>query len=245
LSLVGTSTHSEGSGALNTLGRVLLVLALLAIVAVGIWLVGSLRAPASIPTPAEQGLLEQLIPQPTPTIYPSSSTVIRSVQRLARLETISYRIEKVITAETGQGPLGFLFGDRVLLVAAGEVIGGIDLAKLSPADVAVTSSGTLFVRLPKAEVFVATLDNEKTYVYDRETGVIGLNPQLETAARREAERMILEGALEDGLEAQAQANGEAFLSTFLLALGFEEVVFTEVVPTPTSEPTPTAAAAAP
>ena len=230
---------------MNTFGRALLVLALIAIVAVGVWLIASLRSPAPDAVPSEGGLWDQLVPQPTPTIYPSSSTVIRSVQRLARLETVSYHIEQVITAETGQGPLGFLFGDRVLLVAAGEVIGGIDLGKLSPADVAVTSDGTLFVRLPQAEVFVATLDNEKTYVYDRETGVIGLNPELETAARREAERMILEGALEDGLVAEAQANGEMFLGSFLLALGFEEVVFTEVVPTPTPVPTPTVAAVTP
>ena len=222
---------------MKTLGRVLLVLALLAVVAVGVWLIASRRAPAPIPASDEPELGKQLVPQPTPTIYPSSSTVIRSVQRLARLETISYHIEKVITAETGQGPLAFIFGDRVLLVAVGEVIGGIDLGQLSPADVAVSSTGTLFVRLPKAEVFVATLDNEKTYVYDRATGVIGLNPDLETAARREAEQMILAGALEDGLVAQAQTNGEEFLRTFLLALGFEEVVFADVMPTPTPEPT--------
>ncbi len=222
---------------MKTLARVLLVLALLAVVAVGVWLIATRSAPASIPATDEPRTLEPLVPQPTPTIYPSSSTVIRSVQSLARLETISYHIEKVITAETGQGPLAFLFGDRVLLVAVGEVIGGIDLAKLSPADVAISSTGTLFVRLPAAEVFVATLDNEKTYVYDRATGVIGLNPDLETEARREAEQMILAGALEDGLVAQAQTNGEEFLRTFLLALGFEEVVFADVMPTPTPEPT--------
>jgi hypothetical protein len=230
---------------MNTLGRVLLVVALLAIIGVGVWVIVKVRAPVSPTQPVEVGLLEQLVPQPTPTIYPSSSTVIRSVQRLARLETVSYHIEKVITAETGQGPLGFLFGDRVLLVAAGEVIAGIDLGRLSVADVSATSAGTLFIRLPEAEVFVAALDNEKTYVYDRATGVIGLNPELETAARREAERMILEGALEDGIEAQAVANAELFLTTFLKALGFEEVLFTDVMPTPTPEPTPTTTVPAP
>ena len=224
---------------MKTLARVLLALAVLAVVAVGVWLIAARRAPAPVPASGEPEPTKQLVPQPTPTIYPSSSTVIRSVQSLARLETISYHIEKVITAETGQGPLAFIFGDRVLLVAVGEVIGGIDLGKLSPGDVAVSSTGTLFVRLPKAEVFVATLDNEKTYVYDRATGVIGLNPELETAARREAEQMILAGALEDGLVAQAQTNGEAFLRTFLLALGFEEVVFADVMPTPTPTPTST------
>ncbi len=69
---------------MNALGRALLVVALLAVVGVGIWLVASLRTPAQTPDVDEGGLLEQLVPQPTPTIYPSSSTVIRSIQRLAR-----------------------------------------------------------------------------------------------------------------------------------------------------------------
>ena len=219
---------------MNWFGRVLIAIALLAVVGVGAWMFYSMQEP--LLEQESPNLLEQLIPQPTPTIYPSSSTVIRSVQRLSRLETVSYHIEKVITAETGQGPLGFLFGDKLLLIAAGEVIAGIDLSRLEAGDVASSGDGTLFMRLPIAEVFVATLDNEKTSVYDRRTGVIGLNPELETAARREAERMILEAALEDGLEAEAQANGEEFLVTFLLALGFEEVVFTDVMPTPTPAP---------
>ena len=230
---------------MNALGRVLLVAALLAIVGVGVWLIASLRTPAQTLEADDGNLLGQLIPQPTPTIYPSSSTVIRSVQRLARLETVSYHVEKVITAETGQGPLGFLFGDRVLLVAAGEVIAGVDLGQLTETDVAVTAEGTMYIHLPQAEVFVATLDNETTYVYDRETGVVGLNPQLETAARREAEKMILEGALEDGIVDQAQTNARAFLTTFLVALGFEKVEFIDVVPTATPALTPTAAATTP
>lgn len=194
--------------------------------------------------PEEPSLMERLVPQPTPTIYPSSNTVIRSVERLSRLETSSYYIEKVITAETGQGPLGFLFGDRLLLVAAGEVIAGIDLGEIASGDVTV-SGGTLYMRLPAPEIFVATLNNENTYVYDRRTGVIGLNPELETAARREAERLILEAALEDGIEEDAAENAESFLLSFLLALGFDEVIFTDAPPTPTPEPTVTPTATAP
>ena len=58
---------------------------------------------------------------PTPTIIPDPVTIIHEVQSLARLETIQYSVEKVITAETRQGPFGFLFGDRLLLVAHGPV----------------------------------------------------------------------------------------------------------------------------
>ena len=32
--------------------------------------------------------------------------------------------------------------------------------------------GILYVQLPDAEIFMATLDNEKSYVYDRETGIL-------------------------------------------------------------------------
>src|SRR3990172_4684893 len=69
---------------------------------------------------------------PTPTVLPDPVTIIHGVRDLARLETISYTIEKVITAETGQGPFGFLFGDRLLLIAHGVVIAGVDLGRMSP-----------------------------------------------------------------------------------------------------------------
>ena len=228
---------------MEKLGRVVLSLAVIAVVGVGTWLVLRMRVP--LPDPGTALPVDRLIPEPTPTFYPSPTTVVRSVNRLSRLETVSYHIEKVLTAETGQGPLGFLFGDRLLLVAAGEVIAGVDLAQMTEGDVMVSGDGTLTMRLPAAEILVATLDNERTYVYDRRTGVVGQNPQLETSARREAERLVLEAALEDGIEAQARTNAESFLTTFLLALGFERVVFTDVMPTPTPVPTVTPTSAAP
>jgi hypothetical protein len=222
----------------------LLWLALLAILV----LVGALFAvwlrPSDVPPPTEEngpGRPFGLGPDATPTIYPSSETVIRSVQRLSRLETASYRIEKVITAESGQGPLGFLFGDRLLLIAHGEVIAGIDLSNLTMDSLRQTEDGVLYITLPPPEVFVSTLDNERTRVYDRRTGVVGMNVELETEARREAERLILEAAQEDGLEAEAADNAKVVLESFLLALGFEEVEFVDVLPTPapTSAPTST------
>jgi predicted PurR-regulated permease PerM len=108
---------------------------------------------------------------PTPTVIPDPITIIREVQSLARLETIQYSVEKIITAEVNQGVLGPLFGDRLLLVAHGFVIAGVDLADISPEDLRL-EDGILFVTLPEAEVFVATLNNERSYVYDRTTGVL-------------------------------------------------------------------------
>jgi hypothetical protein len=179
------------------------------------------------------------LPQPTPTLYPSPVTVIEQVQRLSRLETASYHVEKVITAESGQGPLGFLFGDKLLLVAYGEVIAGVDLADFGPEDLLITDDGTVYVRMPAAEIFVATLDNQRTYVYDRRTGVAGMNPQLETAARQEAERLILQAALEEGILDEAEDQARDVLRALMMGLGFKHVIFVETLPTPTPMPSPT------
>lgn len=164
---------------------------------------------------------------PTPTILPDPITIIHDVRSLARLETIQYSMEKVIVAESGQGPFGFLFGDRLLFVAHGTVIAGVDLEKLSPEDLQV-ESGVLHVRLPEAEIFVAILDNDQSYIFDRELGALTRGDlELETEARRAAEEEILKAAIEDDILAQAQLNAENFLYRLLLDLGFPDVIFVD------------------
>jgi hypothetical protein len=167
---------------------------------------------------------------PTPTVIPDPVTVIHEIRSLARLETIYYSIEKVITAETNQGTWGFLVGDKLLFVAHGDVIAGVDLSKLQPEDLE-TKNGVLYVRLPEAEVFVATLNNEKSYVYDRDTGLFAQNQKdLETEARQAAEEEILNAALDDGILDQAQINAENFLIRLLRDLGYPEVIFLDPKP---------------
>ncbi len=162
---------------------------------------------------------------PTPTIIPDPVTYIKDIQALARLETIQYTVEKVITAETGQGNFSFLFGDSLLFVAHGYVIAGIDMSKIQPQDMAY-QNGVLYVRLPPAEVFVATLDNEKSYVYRRDTGILTKQTvDLETLARQSAEDEIKKAALEDGILNLAEQNAESFLTKFFAALGFPNAQF--------------------
>lgn len=162
---------------------------------------------------------------PTPTILPDPITVVHEVKSLARLETIHYSVEKIVTAETGQAFLKVLFGDRLLFVAHGYVIAGVDLAQFSSDDIYV-EDGLLFVQLPEPEIFVATLDNEQSYIYDRQIGFLRRgNVELETAARQVAEDEIERAAMNDGILEQAEQNAEQFLSRLFVQLGFPEVVF--------------------
>ncbi|MGI6739886.1 MAG: DUF4230 domain-containing protein [Brevefilum sp.] len=155
---------------------ILLVVLLIAIIGAVVFIVFTINQTFQTALTPIQNVNQTLSTQvskllnPTPTVIPDPVTIIREVQSLARLETIQYSVEKVITAELNQGVLGPLFGDRLLFVAHGYVIGGVDLAALDTQDL-LLEDGVLYVTLPEAEVFVATLDNDKSYVYDRDTGL--------------------------------------------------------------------------
>ncbi len=164
---------------------------------------------------------------PTPTILPDPVAIVHDVRALARLETVQYSIERVITAESGQGIFANLFGDKLLFVAHGVVIAGTDLQKLGPEDMWVENN-VLYVRLPPPEIFIATLDNEKSYVYDRETGLLTKGDvNLETEARRVAEESIEQAAVEDNILVTAGKNAELYFSLLLRDLGYPEVIFVE------------------
>jgi len=222
----------------NTRGWVVAIgiLVIFALAAFGVvWVVRDSIQRTVSPVQAVTGNLGTRVAEvlnPTPTVLPDPVTIIHSVRSLARLETIQYTIEKVIAAETGQGPFGFLFGDRLILVAHGVAIAGVDLSKVSPADLTV-QNGALYVNLPEPEIFIATLDNEKSYVYSRDTGVLTRGDiNLETTARQAAEDEIKKAALEDGILNQAQQNAEYFLERLLRDLGYPEVIFIHPTPTP-------------
>ncbi len=177
---------------------------------------------------SELGTQVSKILHPTPTILPDPVTIINQVRPLARLETIQYTVEKVITAEVGQGVLAPLLGDKLLFVGHGYVIAGIDLEKLTAKDL-VIDGGVVKVRLPKAEIFTATLDNDKSYVYDRDTGLLTHGDiNLETLARQAAEDQIRQAAIDDGILVQAQVNAENYVRSLLNRLGYSQVSFVPV-----------------
>ncbi len=199
---------------------------LLVLIGGGVYLVTSVQR--ILPVKEMAGSLSTQVSQvlhPTPTIIPDPVTIIHEVRSLARLETIKYSLEKIITAETRQGVFSWLVGDSLLFVAHGEVIAGVDLGKLSPEDLQLEGE-ILYVTLPEAEIFVVAIDNQKSYVYDRDTGIFTHGEvDLETEARRAAELEIEQSALEDGILELAAQNAESFLGRLFVDLGYDKVVF--------------------
>ena len=80
------------------------------------------------------------------------------------------------------------------------------------------------LKIPAPEIFSTRLDNERTRVYSRETGLFSrVDPDLETDVRREAERQVRQAAVDGGIMDTAKSNAGATLTSFLQGLGFASV----------------------
>lgn len=157
----------------------------------------------------------------------STPSVVTAVRDLSRLETVEYHVERVIDLRDQQS---LLFGlirteDAILFVAVGQVTAGVDLAELRDEDVVVDrEGGTAEITLPPARILTTRVDNERSWVYARVTGTLARrDEELETEARREAERTLERAALDMGILARAQSNAERTVSTFVRSLGYTSV----------------------
>jgi hypothetical protein len=160
-------------------------------------------------------------------IRSDQSAVVTQIQSLSRLETASYTVEKVIEGGVSQGNplLNAILGDRLLFIAHGEVIAGVDLGHLEAGDV-VVGEESVSVRLPPAQILSSRLDNAKSRVYDRQQGLLApRNPNLETEVRLAAEREILQAACEGGILDQARMNAETQVAVLLRSFGHSRVEF--------------------
>src|SRR3954454_7510000 len=107
------------------------------------------------------------------TIVHPTPNVLVAVKDLARLESASFHMERVIDLSDKQS---HLFGlvqseDAILLVAVADVSAGVDLQQLKADDIELDApEKSVTITLPAPEVFHAELDNSKTYVHKRHTG---------------------------------------------------------------------------
>ncbi len=156
----------------------------------------------------------------------SQPTVVDRIQRLQRLETVVYTMDKIVSGAK-ENPIfpDFIAGDRLLMLVHGEVVAGIDFSNLKPGDVRVEGK-QVHLHLPAPQVFSTRVDSAKTRVYSRQTGLlVPTDPNLETQVRQEAERQLLLAAMADGILRTAQQNGASTITSLLQGLGFERIDF--------------------
>jgi hypothetical protein len=178
----------------------------------------------------------QLLVPATPVILPNPATVVRQINDLSRLETASYEMEKIVTANSDQqGLVDLLLGESMVFVGYGKIYAGVDFGKMGTDDLVVVDPTTVMIYLPPAEIFqdIPVLDNDRSYVADRDTGLLVKgDPALETQVRQAAEASIREAASGSDILDRANLNAQNYMRNFLEGLGFTQVVFTPETPPP-------------
>ena len=168
-----------------------------------------------------------LLFQEQPAQTTTSPVVIEGIQDLDQLATVRWKESVIVTRESGGTELEQLVsGEKVLLVAAGDVEAGVDLASLGRDDVRVDGE-TVTIRLPEPEILSTSLDEDKTRVYDRDFGLLNLRPDddLVEQARAAALGRIEQAARDEEILDQAEHSAEVSIRAFVTSLGFEDVKF--------------------
>lgn len=161
----------------------------------------------------------------TSRVAATGPVVLDRVQRLQRLETCRYNGQVIVRGDTQSWLPTWMAGDRMLFVGRGEVVAGVDLAGLSPADVRVQGN-SVTLKLPETQILHTRLDNQQSQVFERRSGFLsGPDHGLETRVRVEAENKIREAAVESGVLATARENAQDTLRGHLESLGFRDVRF--------------------
>jgi hypothetical protein len=168
--------------------------------------------------------LASLVSARTTRIDTSQPTVVMQIRRLARLESVAFTMDKMVSGDReGRVLPAFLTGDRILLEVHGEADAGVDLSQLTPGDVQV-SGKSVSVHLPPAQVFTVALDDQKTHVYSRQTGIlVPVDPSLEGEVRQQAAENLRQSALASGILATAHQNACATVTKLLNGLNFDAV----------------------
>jgi len=153
--------------------------------------------------------------------------VLVAVRGLARLESVAFHMERIIDLKHRQPRLFGLIDaqDEILLVAAGDVIAGVDLNKMRDGDItAFPAERRVQVLLPPPEILTVRIDNERTYVHTRKTDLLAERvEEIETRARRLAEDSIRDAALSAGILDRAKQDAEHTLTALITPLGYHHV----------------------
>jgi hypothetical protein len=153
----------------------------------------------------------------------SVSAVVEKMQRLGRMQTAVYSLDTVV--EDGLSASGAQGGDRMLLAVHGVSVAGVDMSQLKLEDVRIDAGGHIIhVTLPLAQLFSTKLDDRRTRLVERSSGLlVPMDQALGPATRARAQDRMQQTALGDGILDAARANARASLTVLLDSLGFEQV----------------------
>lgn len=173
------------------------------------------------------------LPFGTTLLDRSQPVVLKSIEELSEYHAAVGNFEVVVDQEEDVDWVpGFIAGERSLFVAAGTVDGFVDFSGLADGDLVVSEADrTVVIRLPDAELTEPNLDQDRTYLFSQDKGLLdAVSEALETedqqALYQLAEEKMATAAEASELRQQAEENTRTMLTGMLGGLGYT-VTFTD------------------
>ena len=164
------------------------------------------------------GLLGIRNPFRTEAIDRSQPALLKSIQDISQFHAAVGNFEVVLDHEEDVNWVpSFIAGERSLFVAAGTVDAYVDFSGLAEGDLTLSQDGkSAVIRLPEAQLDKPNLDQDRTYLFSQERGVIdrvgdALSAQNQQELYQLAEQKMVSAAEESDLTQQAEENTRAML----------------------------------
>jgi hypothetical protein len=180
------------------------------------------------------GLLGALNPFGTETRDRSTPALLQSMQRLHEYRAARASLQQVVDIERDAKYLpSFVSGERIVLVAAGDVDASIDFRRLGPRSLRVSPDRKeVVITLPSARLAPARLDLERTRVIDHDRGLVNRTEDMLGSGGADEERELLllaqqkldaAASADPKLLPTAERNTAQMLRRLAGGLGFERV----------------------
>lgn len=169
----------------------------------------------------------------------SQPPLLESIKDLSRYVAAEGNFQVVVdTQRNRENVPEFLLNERTLFVAAGSVESYVDFSTISQDAIVVSEDGkSATITLPAPQLGEANLDQEKSYVFSEEKGLLnqigdmfGQDPNKQQAIYVLSEDRIEAAARESELPQRAQENTTKMLQGLLKSLGYEQVTVTYTAP---------------
>ncbi len=167
------------------------------------------------------------------TVDRSGPAVLAQVRKLEEFTAAEGSFTQDVDIEQDAKYLpDFVAGERVTALVTGTVRATVDFSGLDEDAITVSEDGTtITLTLPDPVLSDADIEEASARVINRDRGLVDRfddffsdNPTDDTELYAAAERKVEEAARESDLVDEARRNTEVWLTTFLGAAGFEEVV---------------------
>lgn len=170
------------------------------------------------------------------------SVVLAELQDLSRYTAATGRFQTIVDVEDDADYLpDFIKGERVTMMAEGDVEAYVDFSGVSASGLDISADGSsVTVTVPEPVLSDPRIDHDTSYVATRDRGLVdrfgdavtGGEPTDDQELYQRADQKLADAAEQSDLRERARTNTEQFLTTLLGTLGYDDVTVVFETPEP-------------